>query len=80
MLRRFAVSNGLVGRVLNGLDESCDASFKNLVRGISPGSSRMKNINWKNIGTIFVVAVVAIIAWPKIRPMLAKLPVVGSWV
>ena len=40
----------------------------------------MKSINWKNIITIAVVAVVAtIFRVPLVRPLLARIPVVGKY-
>lgn len=40
----------------------------------------MKNINWKNIGTIVVVAVIAgVFIVPLARPLLAKIPVLGKY-
>jgi len=43
----------------------------------------MKNINWKNVFTIVVVSsltaiVVVPIVAPMIRPLLQKIPVIGS--
>lgn len=40
----------------------------------------MKNINWSNIITIAVVATLAVIfIVPRVKPLLAKLPVVGKY-
>lgn len=39
----------------------------------------MKNINWKNIGVIALVAVGVFLFYPRIRPTLQKLPVIGAW-
>ena len=39
-----------------------------------------KNINWKNIATIAVVAVLVFILYPRfVRPLLQKLPFIGSY-
>jgi hypothetical protein len=41
----------------------------------------MKNINWKNIAVIALVSVVAVtIVWPRVRPIVARIPVIGSLV
>lgn len=41
-----------------------------------------KNINWKNVGTIFVVAALAILTapiWlPPVKSLASKIPVIGD--
>jgi hypothetical protein len=41
-----------------------------------------KNINWKNIGTIFVCIVIAAVTaplWlPPVKSLVSKIPVIGS--
>ena len=46
----------------------------NAHKGIPP----MK-IDWKNLAITFAVAIAAIIVYPKVRPYLQKIPVIGAW-
>lgn len=40
----------------------------------------MKNINWKNIVTILIVAsLAAIFIVPLLRPLLQKIPLIGKY-
>ena len=44
------------------------------------GLPPMKNINWKNIITILIVAVLAaIFIVPLIRPLIQKIPLIGKY-
>ncbi len=45
----------------------------------------MKNVNWKNIGTIVVISaltaiVIVPIVAPMVKPVLKKIPVLGGYI
>ncbi len=39
----------------------------------------LKNLNWSNIATIAIVSIIAVgLVYPLIKPLLQKIPVIGS--
>ncbi|HEV2691547.1 MAG TPA: hypothetical protein VG347_01485 [Verrucomicrobiae bacterium] len=66
---------------MNALPKAAPAVFNiNPAVAVRSGFPPMKNINWKNIGTIVIVAaLVAVFLVPLIRPLFQKIPVIGKW-
>jgi len=56
----------------------CQISQGNSVLAL-PSKRIMKNINWKGIAVTAGIALAVFLVYPRIRPMLQKLPVIGAW-